>query len=253
MKYDITIFNSAYREAKWPNYIDSIAKSCTKYAHEIIFCGPNPPSFSLPKHCFYIEDHGSPARCANIAVSSANGELVLLGADDALFFENSLDETIDFYYGLPDDGKKVVPIIYGEANDLMPPEYWFYYFHPDMRLGGIAPDTPMHLNFLTSREYWLKMGGYDCEYYATLNYGSHQIWLRMLADGVKYTPWLKHILMCEWTPSGDHTPIEIADRGDYLTFKGMFNTVYKGKIHIDINNWKDSPEIWQLGKLRNNK
>lgn len=248
--YDLTVFQPAYRVNKWPAYIQSILDSSPRHNVEIVFCGPNPPTFDLPNNCKFIHDAGSPARCSNIAVQHCSSDFILLGSDDAHFVPGVLDELLDFQAGFP-SYDTVFPIIYGEANTWMPGEYWRLHFHPTLRLAGV-PDIQMVLNVLCRKEFWIDIGGYDCQNFNTCNWGGHDLNIRMYNSGVKFHPFSKHLMMCEWDCGGkDHSPVVAAEVGDYERFKGFYTRPNLTRIEVDIDNWKNVPDVWPFGALRN--
>lgn len=250
-KIDLTIFQPAYRANKWEHYIDSINKSCTRYKFDIVFCGPNEPLFDLPSNCYFIKDRGSPARCANRASQNGNGELVLLGSDDATFLPGSIDYLLDYYYSLPQEYKLVCAIKYGEANTWMEEEYWKMAYHEPIRLGGIPNNAYMMLNSVSRREYWLEMGGYDCSKFNTCNFGGHDLTIRFYNDNANIQQHKYHIMMCEWSHgTKDHSPMVISERIDYEVFKSLYSSTNISRKHIDINNYQNSPDVWEFSRFR---
>lgn len=254
---ELTIFQPAYRVERWAEYLKSIEASCQRHTYEVVFCGPKHPITPLPFNCKFILDKGSPARCANIAAQNSDGELILLGSDDALFLPNLLDEMLDAYNNWIDissiRGKVhrwVMPIRYGENHTWMPPEYWRLHHHPTLRGPGI-PDHILTLNVLCSKTYWIEMGGYDCENFNTCNWGGHDLNLRFLNDGAKFLEFEPHIMMCDWDCGGkDHSPMVESERGDLDRFNALYGAPNVERKRIDINNWQTAPEVWPFGKLR---
>ena len=250
-KINLTIFQPAYRVNKWEQYLDSIAKSCTRYKYDVVFCGPNKPEMKLPDNVFFIHDEGSPARCANIASKHGSGELVLLGSDDALFVPNALDNLLDYYYVLPKEHKLVCAIKYGEAHTWMAEDYWRMTHHPPLRLAGISDTNLVMLNSVSRREYWIEMGGYDCSNFNTCNFGGHDLTMRFYNDRANIQQFKTHIMMCEWTPgTKDHSPIVKAEEGDYEIFKNLYDTINTSRGKIDIDNYKLSDDVWKFAKYR---
>lgn len=248
--YKLTVFQPAYRVNKWQEYLESIEISCTTHPYEVVFCGPNEPDFELPDNCKFILDRGSPARCSNRAAQESSGELVLLGSDDAIFLPHLLDSLIDFYSIVKKSYRTIVPIKYGEANTWMADDYWKMYFHPPLQLKGVPPESLIILNYLGSREYWLEMGGYDCINYNTCNFGGHDLSLRLQSDTDEIFQFPQHIMMCEWSHgTKDHSPMVASEIFDYTKFTEMYNEPINRK-HIDIDNWKLSPEVWSFAEMR---
>lgn len=246
----LTVFQPAYRVERWQHYINSIKESCTRYNYEVVFCGPNKPTFDLPDNVKFIFDEGSPARCANIACLASTGNLVLLGSDDATFYPNELDNLLDFWH-LNKKDNFVMPIKYGEANTLMAEEYWYMHFHPPLRLPGIPYSSRVFLNFLSTKDFWVDVGGYDCTNFNTCNWGGHDITLRLYNLNTEMLYYPKHIMMCDWEPgSKSHSPIRTAEEGDYIRFRKLWMNVNKERTKIDINNYKLVDNVWPFARLR---
>ena len=89
----------AHRSTLWENMYKSIAASVSPYTWELILVGPNYPSVELMQkgNFKFIKDFGSPARCAQIATSLAEGRLMMWGSDDGIFMENSIKECIELH------------------------------------------------------------------------------------------------------------------------------------------------------------
>ena len=249
--YDLTIFQPAYRTDRWQQYINSVEAACSKYSCEIIFCGPNAPNYILPDNVKFIHDKGSPARCANIASLHASGKFVLVGSDDALFVAGILDELLDFCYANITKQNIVVPIKYGEAKTWMADEYWYMWYHAPLRLEGIAEDRIVMLNAVYRKSYWDYVGGYDCSKFDTLNWGGHDLTMRLYNLNTTFKKFDKHIMMCDWSPgTKDHSPIEKSDIDNYKVFKELYQERNTERQEIDINNWIHADKEWKYGDLR---
>jgi hypothetical protein len=92
----VSLYASAARPENWMKLYDSIKFNICTF--EIIFVGPNPPKFQLPKEFTFIKSFTKPVQCAEIAARSAKGEFLLHCVDDLTFKDkNALDKLLEFY------------------------------------------------------------------------------------------------------------------------------------------------------------
>ena len=144
MKYDVSICMPAHRAHLWDEFYESAAKAVGPYSWEMILVGPNGPSESLSKkpNFKFFRDYGHPARCAQIATTLAEGELMMWGSDDGIWQPDSIRECINLHK--QHDEKDVIIIRYSEGRGFsgkMPPDdYWKPWTHPDQRLPGIPKE-----------------------------------------------------------------------------------------------------------------
>lgn len=87
---NISLFASANRPQWWKRLYKSLQGN--KCEWEIVFVGPNPPTFDLPINFRYYFCPFKPTQCYQAAASRCLGELIGWVADDAIYTENSLDE-----------------------------------------------------------------------------------------------------------------------------------------------------------------
>ena len=79
MNYKLSICLPAHRTHLWENFYQSaISAVGDEFSWELIFVGPNDPpvQFSSRKNFKFLKDYGTPTRCAQIATSVAEGELM---------------------------------------------------------------------------------------------------------------------------------------------------------------------------------
>ena len=72
---DLSIIIPTIRIESWEPLIESIADSCWRNSHEIIFVGPSYNNYiDKFKNIKYARDFGSPNRCQQIGMTLAEGE-----------------------------------------------------------------------------------------------------------------------------------------------------------------------------------
>lgn len=216
---------------------------------ELVVVGPyDPPEeFTKLHNTKFIKDFGCPTRCQQIALIESQGEYTFLGADDGLFFPNSLDKCFD---ALGDGYKDVIIAKYTEG-EVYPPavtgEYWHLHFHKDLRtVLNVDGNWYVANNMIMRREYILDLGGYDCRF-ETTPHAVLDLGIRAQRDKAN-CKLSDHVVMhCEHQPgeSGDHGPVHRCGLLDYERFIALYaNENVNCRINIDINNWLTSPSIW---------
>lgn len=163
----ISIIASAIRPENWPGLYENIGENDIEY--ELVFVGPNEPTFSLPDNFKYIKSNVKPAQCVEIAARHASGTHLLWTADDHLFTDTrSLDKLWELYSSFDHDN-----IIVSTALDA--PEGW-------NRFGQYGGESPkLALCGLMSMRLWRDIGGVDRRFIA-VNW-DHDVCMRVIEQG----------------------------------------------------------------------
>lgn len=153
---------------------------------EIIFVGPNPPTFTLPENFRYYFSKCKPSQCYQAAAFECEGELIHWTADDADYNEptarcpNTLDSVWQNYqdsiikYG---DRRTIFSMRTIEDYKDTGHADWekHRFFYGDMRTPQMAPLGAMN------REFFNSIGGYDKGFEA--GQSENDIICRALAEG----------------------------------------------------------------------
>jgi GT2 family glycosyltransferase len=100
-KCEISFVATAFRTANWMNIYNSLSKNDINF--EIVFVGPNKPNFLLPNNFHFIQSQVKPVQCVEIAMKSANGDLIVIIADDLDFVgERPIKKMLDEYKKIND-------------------------------------------------------------------------------------------------------------------------------------------------------
>ena len=83
-KIFISILISSNKPFLWKRLYDSLMKK-NEIPVEIIFVGPNSPSFKLANNCKFIRTKVKPSQCWEIASREAKGKYFFISSDDLLF------------------------------------------------------------------------------------------------------------------------------------------------------------------------
>ena len=171
---------------------------------------------------------------------------MMWGSDDGLFTPNSIERCIDLHNTLPH--KDVVGIRYTEGRNYggvpMHPDYWLAHHHPPLRV--VPPHYKIFIVGMFKLAYFRELGGWDCRF-EHLNMNCHDLAFRVQRDGgiIHLSP----DIVCDhdWNPNeGDHIAVQEAyDQNDLGLFQQLHSTDQTQRIHIDYNNWKESPKVWK--------
>lgn len=247
MKYEVSILLPGIRNYNWVALYNSISLS-TKRSFELIAVGPyDPPEELVAKDNFrFFRDFGHPNRCTQIAATFCDSKYLMWAADDGVFIENTLDESIDI---LEEKNTKnhVVVCNYSEGGNLQQ-EHIF-------KINNAYPSSPyvgenyLIFNVAVMRtEFYKEVGGIDCQF-ETSALGHADLAVRSQNYGAEVTLLNKPMLNCTHTPgvTGDHAPIHFAhtlhDEGLYKLIYSIPESRKRGKISFDT--WKNAESIWK--------
>jgi len=247
-KYDLSVLIAGIRTHNWEELYASLKRACTRYTFELVIAGPFEPPESLKNedNFKFIRDYGRPSRCAQRALLACEGRLLYNTVDDCDFLKISLDLALDLYTEKC-TRKDIVNGRYFEGGDQMPLVYWTAHHHPTLRLPKIHPSWSIALQPIVEVDYAKELGGWDCRYeYA--NAGQHDFVFRIQMDGGRSYNSPTEICNSDHMPmyTGDHEPIErLWEENDWPLLKQMYGEDAPDRsIKIDIDNWKQTPEIW---------
>jgi len=257
-KPEVSIIMPAIRQDKWDDVYKTILDS-TQRSFELIVVGPYPLTKFLQeqKNVKYVKDFGSPMRASNIGAELCEGKLVMWTSDDGWFIKDALDKNIDTLYAMPYDVQNVVVARYleGENRSGTDPRHGgaddsYYklvraypsspYIHPDWWIFNVA---------ILYREFFDKLGAWDCKYQACPT-GHADMAVRAQALGAKVVMSDYPMLNCDCQPNpnvGDHGPIVAAQfQDDYPIYIEKYSKPLQAdQLLLDVSNWKKSPAVWK--------
>ena len=249
MKYDVSICLPAHRVELWERLYNSAVAAVGSYTWEMIIVGPNdPPSSLMEKRNFkFFKDFGHPTRCAQIATTLAEGELMMWASDDGFFMPDSIKNCVDLHK--QNDKKDLIIVRYSEGNghsgQMPPDDYWKAWTHADQRLPGIPEDFLCVPVGMYNLEYFRELGGWDCRF-EHLNMCTHDLAFRAQRAGskVRMSPGL--VLNCDWSWHWeDSKPIQDAYKmNDAPLFTDLYSQDQSDRIKIDYFNWTSAASIW---------
>lgn len=179
------------------------------------------------------------------------GKLVAHTVDDAIFFENTIDECIDLYKERC-GRKDVVNCRYIEgpsrSGAKVPDAFWTAHFHSQLRLAGIPKEYKISLHHMLDLDYLMELGGYDCRF-NHMNFNLHDLMFRIQHDGGVVYDSPNFVTNCDQflTDTVDHAPIfNSHSQHDLPLFIQLYSEpgAVKDRVKIDINNWANEPAVW---------
>lgn len=250
MKYDLSISLPSIRTQNVIHVYNSIKESITnKYTFELIIVGPIfPKSLQNISNVKFILDYGAPSRCVQLASLISEGNLFTWTCDDGLYHKNTLAECIDVLYSV--DKKDGIIAKYTEgpnpSNLMFTEDYYKPWTHEDQQLPGIPKDykaAPVGIYYL---ENFYRLGGLDCRFWH-INMNVHDLAFRVQKNGgiLHFSP----NMVCHYDHDNYlpiHKPMELAHfENDMPLFLDIYDKPFSlDRIKIDLDNWKDSPNVW---------
>ena len=247
----LSILVPAFRVHNWEKMYKTIL---TAWSHpfELIIVShiELPDSLKNIPNIKWIYDSGNPTRKRQIALLNATQKYVTWFIDDGEYIPNSLNELYDeigFY--------SPVSLKYGDCPEghswhsiMGKDEYYdFSYSAPLLTMPNI-PEGCKILSFGVMPTHLLcSVGGWDC-LFETLALADSDLSIRLNKLGFNVKISKKVILKMLHIPGaeGDHAPVHYAqvEHDEPLFFSIYFSNLSKDRKIIDINNWKESPEVW---------
>lgn len=247
--YKLSVFLPSIRSHLLETWYKTLSESCNRHDFEVVFCGPFPipQSLSDRPNVKWIQDYGSPTRCAQRALLACTGECVYHTTDDCLYYPGVLSDEID---GL--NYSDIVAIRYREGQNHSGTELDKSYWFAGPSYGGfrnVNPNWMIGVHFLAHRDLILKFGGFDCEF-QYLNHATHSLLFSIQANyPVKCRVSKKEGSSASWEPerTGSHEPIHEAQVSyDSKLFIDRWHFNNGANYIVDKDNWKKQPDVWNL-------
>jgi len=175
----ISIVSSTARPLLWLDFYKHLGTN--KVDFEVIFVGPNEPDFQLPSNMRFIKSPVKPAQCVEIGTRAANGDYLLVTADD-LFFQDPhpLDTLLEDFLSYEND-KLMLSSGYAWYSPTAPEGYVKLGpdFHKSPEIDGKHYILPV--GFTIRRDYYRYLGGVDRRFIAL--YWDLDLCYRVIRDG----------------------------------------------------------------------
>ena len=242
----LSVIVPGIRVLNWQKLYTSIKKAYSG-EWEIIFIGPYAPIDKMGDNVKYIHSLRHPNACQQIGLIESTGDYIMPSWDDGTYRGGSIDKAFSLL-----QPNSAVAGKYTEG-DIAPAymadkKYWFINTHSQAYSPYVPDDFIIFNTGIVSREKLIELGGFDCRYEATA-LGFIDLSIRMQLSGVKVILMEEVMMDCSWLPGteGDHGPIhEAMEEHDFSLLHKMYRQpVFHKRMKIDINNWKEQPEIWE--------
>ena len=186
----ISVYGTSIRPEYWMSVYQQLSQNDVEF--EILFSGPNPPSFELPANFIFIHTNVKPAQAAEIVSRSCTGNFMLNIADDINFPEHVLDIYISEYNKL-NDKNIMLSGVYGRDGIKYPDE--------EMRFNIENQDSALlPLCGFIETSLRRKIGSIDRNFIGT--YWDLDIALRFYEMG-GYIHLIEDLVLCEMTGWAD--------------------------------------------------
>lgn len=247
----ISIIIPTIRTYNWDRVYNSIGD---KIDFELIFIGPEPNVSSdcwKDKRVKFIRDHGSPVRCSQIGLLACTGDMISILADDCKYETLNLYEAAQILEKESECDKNVIITKYTEGGDNEQNDdyYKLIYAYPFVNYTQEQKSWLIFNSSIGWRSYYERLGGWDCRLQTpAMSHADFSV--RAQRDGCNVLFYKKKLCACSHMPNrtGDHGPIHDAhEQLDIPTYQ----RIYYGepnRIIIDINNWRNSEEVWMRFK-----
>lgn len=213
---------------------------------EIIFIGPTCPILS-GVNIKYIQSYRSPNACQQQGLVQARGEYITFAADDGVFNPVALDQAINI---AKTDYRNIVVCKYLEGDnpnvDMTGNEYYKFKYHKDYRLKGVPQDAYIFNCGIISNRFITELGGWDAEKFDTTTCAHADLGIRAYKLNAQMILLNEILFSCSHEPkrTGTHGPVhDSMIKHDLPNFKKLYAKP-NSRTNIDINNWKNTEEIW---------
>lgn len=249
----LSVLVPSIRKENLPKLYNSV-KSSFSGDFEFVVIGPYgfPDEMKELPNIKWIEDWGSPIRAQQRGLTEAIGEYISWAADDGEYLPSALDTAFKLVDN--EDYKTVIMGKYqeGERHDNHMEEDKYYILNNHHGSQAVfLPDNCWMLNCgILSKKILLELGGWDAKEFNVCPCAYNDLAVRLQKYGCKFIIQQELMFKCTHTPgeTGDHGPIHKAQVYlDEPKFKFIWSHPYYSKrLAIDINNWKQAPEKWEL-------
>jgi hypothetical protein len=258
MKYKLSLCLAGIRPHFWKRLYDSALTSCTRYPFELVIVSPCnlPEELKNIHNIKHIKDFGNQVRATQIGLANCEGELWTNPCDDGVFLSTSLDQAIDLWNAVakPNDGM-VMRYLEGSGMSAkpFPLEYWNARYHISVQEFHLGYDWKIAPQMMTNLEYIKSIGGFDSLTFETMAFPCHDTTYRISRAGGTFHLSPSELMDCDnhgehgaTSKIDSHSAIFYAQtQKDWPAFCNMYrNPDVKNRIHIDFDNWKQSPEVW---------
>lgn len=232
---------------------NSIVDGCIDLSFELVVISP----YDLPDDLVgfdnvkLIKDKGCPARCAQLGLLAAQGEIVTLLSDDCTVHHSAYaDIDVNFKAIDADFNKKFVGLKYSEGRSMVEPNYWVAKSHAPLQLEGLKDEMPVSSMIYISKQGLLNVGGWDCSVFECINWGGHDLTARMLNAGYKFVLTDGDFALVDWGPGvdglyNDHRPLWESDHDGMHYMRTFWSKPNPERTVVDLNSWQQAEPVWR--------
>lgn len=270
-RYQLSIICPAIRTERWPAMYKSIEETFSGTWELILITERKLPKELInKKNIKVIFSERAPMQKQQQGLKHAEGEWITVISDDSLWLPGQLDLAFKEIKGL--NYQTLIVLKYLEGKEFQFPQWYIeqvaddmkfktnydfmrsdkYYWsdtHESSNMPGIPYHSPILSCALISRQLLLEVGGWDATFQSQAM-GNVDLSARLMRYGCKYIIFDEICSTCGYMEdaTGDHGSIHYAQIEDD---QPILNERYKytvNPIFIELDNWKETPEIWKRKK-----
>jgi glycosyltransferase involved in cell wall biosynthesis len=252
----LSVIVPSIRSEKLITLYNSVLKSFSGN-FEFIVISPydEPENLNIFENIRWIKSFRSPIACQQIGLIESKGDWITWAADDGEYLPGALDESFRLLGEYADNYKYVVMGKYLEGENPQKMDTNWYYIlsnHDSMKLGGVPQNAWMLNCGVVSRELCIEVGGWDSARFQVCPMAYNDFAIRIQKNKAIFIIQDKIMFKCSHLPGmeGDHGPIHLAQTlFDQPIFTGLYMKPFD-RIKIDINNWEESSEVWNMRQFK---
>lgn len=244
MKPKLSIILPGIRQYNWDAVYNSINLD---FKWELIIVSPYQLTDRLQnsRNVKHIRDWGSPARASCIGASLCEAKYITWIADDGICISGTIEKSIKTL-DANINGRLVIVTKYLEACEKVHNDDYYKLVNAYPKSPYISDSWWIFNCAFMHRDYYESIGGWDAENFETPAILHADLAIRCQRDGCETILIEDPLLNCGHGHA-DHAPIEMAHNyNDAPRYSEIYNSIdCLHRTKININNWKNSPAIWE--------
>ena len=166
----LSLIGPAKRTKLWLSYYETL--KANEVSFEVIFIGPEKPTFNLPENFKFVFSEVKPQQCLEAASRLAKGEYLMPTGDDLVYSEYALDKLYEAIQGAASD-LAIGSLIYKKHQEK---EGMHRFINDD-------PNSPLmpYLGGIFKKSAWRELGGLDNRFVSS--HGETEMTLRIIEKG----------------------------------------------------------------------
>jgi hypothetical protein len=157
----VSVIVATKKPELWPDFCQNF--SSNKIPFEIIFVGPNSPTFKLPENVIFIKTNVKPTQCVEVAFRQSEGEFIFQVVDDFVFTDGVIDILYENFLKANND-KNVFSPRHQKSSGTLKPDSRCLMAPKQLN----SPLIALCGGFI-KKETWNELGGLDSHFITSLS------------------------------------------------------------------------------------